>query len=202
MSRLEKYARQLGTNDPTVKKLLEVAEYKADMRGSIANYFLRLLEERAGSVIDLPPFTIAPPSRDYNNPLPIGTALRGNGPGYDYMVDMDSFTQSGGIFGIPGSGKSTLAQVMAMSVVKAGGRMIIFDVMHEHHKLIQAFPPGDVCVLELGKTERENPLEPPGKLPPKDWIGIKKNVLREQFLRDGSTNLFEDIMNRAYRSYG
>lgn len=202
MRRIDKYIRWLGKNNLQIKRLLEVAELRPDMIPSIETRFLQMVEEQAGNIIDLPPFTLSRPDRDYGNPFSIGKAVQGHRLGYDYMVDSDSFMQSGVIIGIPGPGKSKLAQVIALGVAKIGGRAIILDNMHEHHPLTTALPPGEVLVLELGKTEKENPLQPPGHLSPQDWIGVLKDIFREQFLRDGATNLMQDIMNRAYQNYG
>lgn len=72
---------------------------------------------------------------------------------------------------------------------------------HYKQRMIHAFP-GEVAVFELGKTEKENPFQPPGHMPPQDWIGIQKNIMTEAFLRDGSLNLHEDLLRRAYKNYG
>jgi hypothetical protein len=201
VNRLERYVRWLGRDDPLVKELLERVELRPDMARSVEARLLQLVEQKGGNIIDLPPFTLAPPSRNYINPFCIGRAVQGTKLGYDYLVDTDSLMQSGTMVGVPGSGKSTLADIMAIGVVQSGGRAIIFDSMHEHHQLIRAFP-GECYVFELGRTEKENPLQPPGNLCAKDWIGVQKDILREQFLRDGGTNLHEDVMNRTYTSYG
>ncbi|MFQ6031491.1 MAG: helicase HerA domain-containing protein [Candidatus Zixiibacteriota bacterium] len=202
MNRFEKYVRFLGRDDPGVRRLLELAELRPEMRKNIEARLVQIMQRRVSSTIDLPPFTIAPPNREYHRPFLIGQGLCGNGPGYDYFVDLDSFEQSGSIPGSTGMGKSTLAEVIAIGVANCGGRAIFLDSMHEHHKLIHAFKPGEVLVLELGKSEKENPLQPPGNMSPEDWKGIQKNILREQFLRDGSLNLHDDIMHRAYKAYG
>ena len=82
--------------------------------------------------------------------------------------------------------------------MKTRGRVIIFDSMQEHHPLIRALP-GEVYLFELGKSEKENALQPPGNMPPKDWIEIQKNILREQFLKDGTTRLSEVRANLIKR---
>ena len=82
------------------------------------------------------------------------------------------------------------------------GRVIVFDPMGEHHALASALP-GEVLVFKAsGDNEKENPLQPPGSLRPLDWVARLKNILTELFLKDGSLNLFEDVLHRAYRNYG
>jgi len=119
MTRLEKYVRLLGKDQQEVKELLELAELRPDMRRNIEARLLQILKQTGDNIVDLPPFTLAAPSREYGAAFSIGTGFCGGGVVYDYLIDLDSFVQSGLIVGTPRVGKSKLAQVVALGVVSS-----------------------------------------------------------------------------------
>ena len=106
MNDLEYCARLLGKDRPDVRRILENFQRDPQIRRNAEAYLLRLLEEEGGSILDLPPFTLTPPTIDGDAFL-IGQGLRGAGTPYDYLIPTQSIWQDSLIAGTKGMGKTS-----------------------------------------------------------------------------------------------
>ena len=94
----------------------------------------------------------------------------------------------------------TLTHLVVPQLVKKGICVKIFDSENEYKSLLGVVGPEKINIFDP-QNDRENVLEPPPGVPPKEWLSKLKNLFREVFfLRDGSINLLHNLLYDLFRS--
>lgn len=136
------------------------------------------------------------------NGIFIGNILLNDSYGGQLTVPLESFGEHSAVFGTTGSGKSFLIMHIAPQLREKGITVIIFDCEGEYGKLLKSCPPEYILIL-TPQTDRDNFLEPPPGVSPKEWLNKLRNILREVFyLRDGAINLLIDVLTNLYEERG
>lgn len=132
----------------------------------------------------------------------IGNILLNDSYGGQLIVPQESFGEHSAVFGTTGSGKSILIMHIALQLREKGITVIVFDCEGEYGKLLKSCDPEAVWIFSPS-TDRDNFLEPPPGVPPKEFLNKLRNILREVFyLRDGAINLLIDILTNLYEERG
>lgn len=117
-------------------------------------------------------------------------------------LPLKSFNLHSAVLGQIGSGKSYLIKHIVPQLKELRLTVIILDCEGEYGTLLKSCPPEDIWLFNPA-TDRDNFLEPPPGVAPKEWLNKLKNIIREVFfLRDGSLNLLGEVLTKLYRERG
>jgi hypothetical protein len=198
---IERMAKFLGWEDPTIRRLLKAYIRSTEMREAITNILKRRCVQAGFDPNDPPTFW---PVRDLPpGLLQAGQVRQGSMPGPHFALPEEIIGQHVGIFGHNGTGKSYLAMHLVIQAMKAGLRTWIFDIEDEYSRLTSLLPAGELISLEPEQL-RINFFQPPGDwVKPDTWLDEIGLFLRgETFLRDGSLNVFRLGMDKILHNKG
>ena len=93
-------------------------------------------------------------------------------------------------------------KLISPQLAEKGVCVKIFDNENEYKTLLKKTGPGNVYIFDTQK-DKDNFLEPPAGISPKEWLAKLKNLIREVFyLRDGSMNLLHTLLHDLFASRG
>jgi hypothetical protein len=136
-----------------------------------------------------------------NDLIYIGKILSGDGCyAGELMIPLASLVLHALVCGIIGAGKSYLIKLIAAQLVEHGKTVIIFDSEHEYQDLLHVVGPEKTLIFDA-TTLRDNFLEPPPGVSPREWLALIINLSREAFyFRDGTVNLLRVLLFELYES--
>lgn len=143
------------------------------------------------------PFKNATPPEIGNDLIYIGEMITGEGHAGKLMIPLVSFMLHSLIAGIIGIGKSFLIKLIVTQLIAKGITVIIFDSENDFKDLLGVVRPEKILIFDA-HTDRDNFLEPPPGVSPKEWLAKLTNIFREMFLRDGSINLLREFLIKIY----
>jgi hypothetical protein len=136
--------------------------------------------------------------------LPLGDITIGNldSDSGALMIPIQYFTEHAVVTGTTGMGKSWFVKSILLSLIEHGAHVWLPDTEDEYKDLALFLPPEKLWIFDISRGEfKRNCLQPlPGESI-EDVIARNKDVWREMFLRDGSINMFSEIMHDLYRNH-
>ena len=198
---LKYLGERLGLGRPEVANCLEKAAGNPGNIHVYKRHFLRLLKNEGFSLSDLSIFSVNFPEQVDEHGIFVGNAIFGNGKTRGLFTSVESYQGHTLIAGKTRSGKSTLTKFIIPQFVERGIYPWIFDYENEYKSLLHTIDPEKLLILDLN-TDRDNFLEPPPGVSPLEWESILMDILREQWLRDGSLNLAVDVLRNVNRNNG
>jgi hypothetical protein len=195
-------AELLGKNRPEVRRMLQNASLNPHNVHLIQKHMMLMVRQQGFDLSSLPVFTPKLPEQTSQNGIFAGNILFGDRYAGKLIIPVESFSEHTLNAGHSGCGKSFLNKLIVPQLAEKGVCVKIFDSENEYKALLRKTGPGDVYVFSP-QTDKDNFLEPPSGVPPKEWLANLKNLIREVFyLRDGSMNLLHTILHELFEKRG
>ncbi len=192
----------LGKERPDVRRMVQKVRLHPEEAHVIRKHMLFRLRKMGFDLSDLPAFGSGPEEAISDDGIFAGDIIFGEKIRRKLLVPLDSFAEHTLVAGHSGSGKSFLIRMLVPQFVAKGISVWIFDSENEYRVLLKRVSPKNVVILSP-KTDRDNFLEPPPGVSPKEWLAKLKNLFRESFyLRDGSINLLDNLILNLYKNKG
>ena len=191
----------LGKEKQRVKRMVQFVRLHPEQAHVILRKMLLQLRNEGFDLSDLPRFGLNLPEKHDSDGIIIGNALLGNKRMDELFVPMASYEEHTGVFGHSGSGKSLFVMSQVPQFMERKIYTWIFDDQDEYKVLLKIVDPEDLYVFDH-ENDRDNFLEPPLGVSPREWLARLRNVLRELWLRDGSINLCDKILENLYLNNG
>lgn len=188
-------------DDELVSDLLQVAALTGNQKlfSVIEDILTPLAQEQ---LIRPHPFKKAPAPELSHDGIYIGEIISGEGYSGKLMIPLVSLVLHALIAGTTGAGKSYLIKLMVAQLIARGITVIIFDSENEFRDLLTIVGPDKILIFDA-LTLRDNFLEMPFGVSPKEWLALLCNLTREAFFcRDGSINMLRTLLHDIYRSRG
>lgn len=201
---LDKYSTMLDLDETGYRKLIGPAKRSPKLRDT-ATRLLRMRLLREGVNPDDPAFFSLVKELP-EGLIRIGRVINGRfeGPVFAIPEETHSDLQHIGVLGMTRYGKSFILLYIARQTMNAGGRCWVMDMEDEYSVLVSENSGPDRLVAINPVHLRINLLQPPtDSMSIKTWLENVCLLLRGQtFLRDGSTNLFNEHMLRLMKNKG
>jgi len=202
--RLVELLGQEGRENSTVQDMLRAVELNPAMTDMVIRLLRIMLMNEGVDPNDPSTFPIVKHLPD--GAVPLGPVINGrlDGPMFSIPEGTPSDLQHIGIFGLTRYGKSTILQNISRHTMLRGNPVWTFDMENEYSCLIPAISGSNKPVGLKREHLRICFFQPPGDwVTPRSWLEIISLLLRgETFIRDGSQNLFNDILLQLLRSKG
>lgn len=133
--------------------------------------------------------------------IPIGNldSISSNEP---LLIPLDYFTEHVMVTGTTGMGKSWVVKFMTLWLIERGANVWYFDTEQEYDDLALYLPPDKLWIFDVTKGNfKRNFLQPLPSESTSDVMSRNKDIWREMFLRDGSINLFGELLNDLYLNH-
>ncbi len=195
---LEYLAAVAGLREaPSVQQTIDVAVATGDreLQESIREYLLSQVP--ANGLRDNP--FLPGPGQLPPGEITIGTVIGGDERA-TFELPLSYLDTHVLITGATGAGKSMLLKYLITQMIDSGISVWVFDIEREYTSLASLFGPDELVVLDVADFKR-NPLEVLTGETPTEVITRMKNLSYEQYLRNGSLNLQDEVLKGLFEDH-